>query len=154
MKFSITQYTDTGSEKKAVLVQNISDELQNFLKNKNYGEDIETFYISFLGVKTKTGFEDLYKAKKPNYVDYKLIKNRFTGLMMEIVKEYGYDIKFDHELYDEFVNSSDEESKKLLGREIIKSFSYLDKLPKKLKDFDKEKFKIDVENFFKEVGII
>ncbi|RMZ59697.1 hypothetical protein D1632_08720 [Chryseobacterium nematophagum] len=73
---------------------------------------------------------------------------------LETVKQYSYDIKFDNELYDDFVSSSDEESKKLLVRKILESFEHLDKLPKKVKDFDKEKFKSDVEQFFKEHDII
>lgn len=154
MEFAIIQYTDTKSYLKSNLVQEVSNNLQSLLKNKTYGTDIETFLIGFLAVKTKPGYEDWYKEKKPKYVDYKQSKNRITGETMEVVKNYGYDIKFDNELYDEFVNGTDEESKKLLAREILKSFIHLDKLPKKVKDFDKKKFKMDVENFFKEEGII
>jgi len=154
MEFTIVQYTDTKSYLKSNLVQEVSNNLQSLLKNKSYGTDIETFLIGFLAVKTKPGYEDWYKEKKPRYVDYKQSKNRITGETMEVVKNYGYDIKFDYELYDEFVNSTDEESKKLLARAILKSFIHLEKLPKKVKDFDKEKFKMDVENFFKEEGII
>lgn len=154
MKFAIVQYLDTKSEKKSHLIQDISNDIQEILKEKNYGDDIETFLIGFLGVKTKIGYEDWYKEKKPKYVDYKQTKNRFTGEMMEIIKEYGYDIKFDNELYDEFVNGTDEESKNLLARKILESFAHFDKLPKKIKDFDKEKFKVDVEEFFKEQKII
>jgi hypothetical protein len=154
MKFAIIQYTDTKSEKKSHLVQDISNNLQDFLKNKNYGEDIEVFLIGFLGVKTKPGYEDWYKEKKPRYVDYKQSKNRITGEMMEVIKNYSYDIKFDYELYDEFVDGTDEESRKLLAKKILESFEHLDKLPKKVKDFDKEKFKADVEKFFKEQGLL
>lgn len=154
MEFAIVQNTDTKSYLKSNLVQEISNDLQLLLKNKTYGADIQTFLIGFLAVKTKPGYEDWYKAKKPKYVDYKQSKNRITGELMEIFKNYGYDIKFDNELYDEFVQSSDEESKKLLAKEILKSFAYLDKLPKKVKDFDKEKFTVDIERFFRKKGLI
>ncbi|MPS72457.1 MAG: hypothetical protein E2590_04820 [Chryseobacterium sp.] len=154
MEFAITKELDTGTNKKTNLIQEISDNLKFFLKNKSYGEDIETFYIGFVGIKTKIGYEQFFKERKPRYVDYKQTKNRLTGEMMEIIKEYGYDIKFDNELYDEFVNGTDEESKNLLARKILESFAHFDKLPKKIKDFDKEKFKVDVEKFFKEQKII
>jgi len=154
MKFAITQELDAVTNKKANLIQSISNDLESFLKNKNYGSDIETFYIGFIGIKTKVGFDNYYKERSPKYIDYKQTKNRLTGIVIEISKEYSYDIKFDNELYDEFVNSSDEESKKLLARKILESFEHLDKLPKKIKDFDKEKFKADVEEFFKEQDLL
>lgn len=148
MEFGITQELDTGTNKKSNLIQEISDNLESFLKNKNYGKDVETFLIGFVGIRTKPGYEEWYKERKPKYIDYKVIKS-FTNQPIEIRKKYGYDIKFDYELYDEFVNGTEEESSKLLARKILDSFSHLDKLPKKIKDFDKEKFKSDVEEFFK-----
>lgn len=154
MEFAITKELDTGTNKKTNLIQEISDNLEFFLKNKSYGEDIGTFYIGFVGVKTKIGYEHFFKERKPKYIDYRLTKNRLTGLPLETIKQYGYDIKFDHELYDEFVNGTDEESKKLLARKILESFAHFDKLPKKIKDFDKEKFKADVEEFFKEQDLL
>ncbi|TLX23342.1 hypothetical protein FE904_22370 [Chryseobacterium indologenes] len=154
MNFAIVQHTDTNSNEKSDIVQNISNNLEELLKNKSYGSDIETFLIGFLCVKTKSGYEDWYKENKPKYIDYKKTKNRLTGEVMEIVKKYGYDIKFDYELYDEFVNASDEDSKSIFVKKLLESFSHLDKLPKKVQDFDKERFKTDVEDFFKEKGVI
>jgi len=154
MEFAITKELDIKSYEKSTLIQEVSDDLGSYLKNRNYGDDIGVFLIGFVGVKTKPGYEDWYKERKPRYVDYKQIKNRLTGLVMETIKEYSYDIKFDNELYDKFVNSSDEDSKKLLVEKILESFLHLDKLPKKVKDFDKEKFKTDVEKFFREQGLI
>ncbi|WP_312555286.1 hypothetical protein [Empedobacter brevis] len=154
MEFGITQELDTGTNKKSNLIQDISDNLESFLKNKNYGEDVETFLIGFVGVKTKPGYEEWYKERKPKYIDYRLTKSRLTGLPLETIKQYSYDIKFDYELYDEFVNGTEEESSKLLARKILESFSHLDKLPKKIKDFDKDKFKSDVEEFFKSNNLL
>lgn len=154
MEFAITKELDIKSYEKSTLIQEVSDDLGSYLKNRNYGDDIGVFLIGFVGVKTKPGYEDWYKERKPRYVDYKQSKNRLTGLVMETIKEYSYDIKFDNELYDKFVNSSDEDSKKLLVEKILESFLHLDKLPKKVKDFDKEKFKTDVEKFFREQGLI
>ena len=154
MKFAITQEVDTKSGKKSDIIQQLSDDLENYLKDKNYGSDIETFLIGFIGIKTKPGYEEWYKERKPKYTAYKASKNRITGLPMEIIKSYSYDIKFDYDLYDEFVEASDENSKKILVIKILDSFTHLDKLSKKIKDFDKDKFKKDVEKFFQEQGII
>lgn len=154
MEFGITQEVDNKSGDKSYLVQKISDNLENFLKNRSYGEDVETFLIGFVAIKTKPGYEEWYKERKPKYIDYRLTKSRLTGLPLETIKQYSYDIKFDYELYDEFVNGTEEESSKLLARKILDSFSHLDKLPKKIKDFDKEKFKSDVEEFFKSNNLL
>lgn len=154
MEFGITQEVDNKSGDKSYLVQKISDNLENFLKNRSYGEDVETFLIGFVAIKTKPGYEEWYKERKPKYIDYRLTKSRLTGLPLETIKQYSYDIKFDYELYDEFVNGTEEESCKLLARKILDSFSHLDKLPKKIKDFDKEKFKSDVEEFFKSNNLL
>ncbi|WP_333889144.1 hypothetical protein [Sphingobacterium siyangense] len=154
MKFAITQEVDNRAYNKSFLVQDLSNSIQNHVQNINYGQDVETFYIGFVAVKTKIGYEHFFKERKPRYVDYKVTKDRLTGLPLETIKQYSYDIKFDNELYDEFVNSSDEESKKILAREILVSFKHLDKLPKKIRDFDKEKLKADVEQFFKKQDLI
>lgn len=153
MEFGITQEVDNKSGDKSYLVQKVSDNLETFLKNRSYGEDVETFLIGFVAIKTKPGYEEWYKERKPKYIDYKVIKS-FTNQPIEIRKKYGYDIKFDYELYDEFVNGTEEESSKLLARKILESFSHLDKLPKKIKDFDKDKFKSDVEEFFESQNLI
>lgn len=154
MEFGITQEVDNKSGDKSYLVQKVSDNLETFLKNRSYGEDVETFLIGFVGIKTKPGYEEWYKERKPKYIDYRLTKSRLTGLPLETIKQYSYDIKFDYELYDEFVNGTEEESSKLLARKILESFSHLDKLPKKIKDFDKDKFKSDLEEFFKSQNLI
>jgi len=154
MKFGITQELDNRSNAKSNLINEISDNLESFLIHKNYGADIETFLIGFVGIKTKPGYEEWYKERKPRYIDHKLTKSRLTGLPLETFKQYSYDIKFDYDLYDEFVTSSDEESKKLLARKILDSFVHLDKLSKKVVDFDKEKFKSDVEQFFIEQDLL
>ncbi|WP_183147915.1 hypothetical protein [Chryseobacterium nematophagum] len=58
MEFGITQELDNKSNTKSNLVQDISNNLESFLKNKNYGSDIETFLIGFVAIKTKPGYED------------------------------------------------------------------------------------------------
>ncbi|MBY0067110.1 MULTISPECIES: hypothetical protein [Empedobacter] len=154
MEFDIILESDNKSYEKKKSIDFISQSLAGFLKNRSYGEDVETFLIGFVAIKTKPGYEEWYKERKPKYIDYRLTKSRLTGLPLETIKQYSYDIKFDYELYDEFVNGTEEESSKLLARKILDSFSHLDKLPKKIKDFDKDKFKSDVEEFFKSNNLL
>jgi hypothetical protein len=56
---------------------------------------------------------------------------------------------FNSDEYEEFISVSDEESKKILENKIIESLENLDKLPKKVKDFDKKTFKNDLLVFLK-----
>lgn len=75
------------------------------------------------------------------------MKNRLTGESMEIDKEYSYDIKFDYELYDQFVEFSDKQSEKLLIQKLLESLKHFDNLPKQVEDFDVKRFKEDLSNY-------
>ena len=59
------------------------------------------------------------------------------------------EFNFNSDEYEEFISVSDEESKKILENKIIESLENLDKLPKKVKDFDKKTFKNDLLVFLK-----
>jgi hypothetical protein len=59
------------------------------------------------------------------------------------------EFNFNADEYEEFISVSDEESKKILENKIIESLENLDKLPKKVKDFDKKRFKNDLLVFLK-----
>ena len=144
MKFKISQELDSISNLKAPLIERISNKLELFLINKNYGNDIETFYIGFIAVNTKNGLKKLFKERKPKYIRYKEIKSRLTGEIIIVSKEYSFDIKFDDKLYDDFVNTTNELSEKIFITKLIESFKNLDKLPKEIIDFDIKKFKQDV----------
>ena len=60
------------------------------------------------------------------------------------------EFNFNADEYEEFISVSDEESKKILENKIIESLENLDKLPKKVKDFDKKTFKNDLLVFLYE----
>ena len=46
--------------------------------------------IGAIIVKTKSGYEDWFKMRKPKYIDYKKTKNRLTGEEMEIIKSFSF----------------------------------------------------------------
>ena len=71
----------------------------------------------------------------------------------EIIQDrvFSYDVKLD---YEDFKNQSDEQNEQTLASEIMESLSNLDKLPKKVKDFDKERFKKDMEAFFEAQNLL
>lgn len=154
MNISISLTMDPMANHKSRIVVSISEELKAFFAGKFYGEDIQSYIIGFTCVLPPEGFEHLFKKKKPVYVDDKTTKNKFTGEPHRMFKLFIDSIDLDSTEYTDFVDSSDEESKKILAKKILESLENLDKLPKKVKDFDKERFKQDMEHFFKEHDLL
>lgn len=154
MKVIITLEIDRDAERQSYLINYLSKDLEGYFDDRNYGQDLQTLFIGCICIKTKPGYEEWYKKRKPKYIEYKKSKSRITGQEIEIIKTYSYDIKIDNDDYDEFISVSDEDCKKILAREILQSLSYLDLLTKKIKDFDNEKFKEDMRVFFDEYYLI
>ena len=59
-------------------------------------------------------------------------------------KRFVIEILFSKDVYDEFKLADEEQSKKIIARESLNALILLDKIPKKLKDFNKERFRADV----------
>lgn len=150
----IVNEIDAKLDYKLPIIESFSNEINTEFKNKNYGSSIENFILICILVKTKPGYEAWYIPRKPKYIESKIYKNKLTGQELEIKRQYTIEFKIDYELYDEFAVATEELSKKILANKILESFSHLDKLSKKIDDFDKDKFKKDVEKFFQEQGII
>ena len=145
MKFNLSLIMDAGSKHKSDLVIDLQKKILFFFEGRSYGSDLESYIIGFTSVLTPPGFEHLFKAKKPLYVRDKTTKNRFTGEMQRMVKLFLDDIVLTSDEYEGFVSGNDYDSIELLKTRILESLSNLDKLPKAVKDFDKEKFKMDMK---------
>lgn len=154
MNISISLIMDPLAKHKSNIIVSMSQELKAFFADRFYGEDIQDYSIGFTCVLPPEGFEHLFKKKKPAYVDDKTTKNKFTGEPHRMFKLFLDSIDLDSREYADFVDSSDEESRKILARKILESLENLDKLPKKVKDFDKERFKQDMEEFFREQNLL
>ncbi|RKR09273.1 hypothetical protein C8C83_0893 [Flavobacterium sp. 90] len=154
MKVRISLRTDSGAEHKINLINSLIDSLEVYFASKNYGSDIEDILIGLTCAYVSEGFEHLFKMYPTKYVDFKIIKNKYTGESIELNKHFHYSVKLDNEEYNSFINESDEESRKILAVMIIKSLSNLDGLPKKVKNFDKERFKNDTLSFFEKEVLI
>ena len=143
MEFRISQESNLEGQKASIVLQ-LSVALNTYFASRNYGNSIKSYLIGLICVKPE--FETFFKIRKPKYLESETIKS-LDGSNMEIENVYGYDVAVD---YNAFVNVSDDESWKLLAREIEESLSNLDKLPMKIKDFDKKRFKSDLKIFFKQ----
>jgi len=145
MKFSISLTTDNRSQDKSDLIIDLSNKLAKFFEERTYGEDIQNYIIGFTCVFTPEGFRNLFKKKKPTYVSDKTSINRFTGEKIRLFKLFIDNITIEEGEYEDFVSGNDYDCLELLKTKILESLSNLDKLPKAVKDFDKEKFKIDMK---------
>lgn len=154
MNFNIEISIEEEAIKKNIVIISLEKELNNYINHKNYGKDVETFTIRLNCINPPKGFEHLFKLLPPKYIDFKIVKNIHTGEYQEFRKHFFLSINIIGDNYEKFISSTDEESKKILAREVLKSFVHLDKLPKKIKDFDKEKFKADVEKFFRQQNLL
>jgi len=147
MDFSLTQESNLEGDKNIQFIE-LSNNLKDYFSNKNYGTELNLFLIGVICVKPE--FESFFKVRKPRYKAVDRIK-LLDGNVTELTGVYGYDIKLN---FEEFVSATETESKKILAQEILNSLSNLDKLPKKVKDFDKERFKSDMEQFFKSENLL
>jgi Immunity protein 44 len=150
MNFGISLEFDADAYVKSKIVRSLSDNIKDYLKGKNYGEVIQHFFIGCICIKTRPGYEKWYKARKPRYKETDNIK-LLDGSVKELIGVFTYDIKLD---YEKFVNSSDNDSEKLIVLELLNSFSNFDSLPKKVKNFDKNSLKSDLEYYFKQQNLI
>ncbi len=150
MNFGITQEIDAEASAKSNIIISFSESLEDFLANKDYGNDIRNFFIGCICVMERPGYEDWFKVRKPRYQTISKVK-LLDGSIREQNGVFTYDIKLD---FDMFVSATEEESKRILALEILNSLSNLDALPKKVKNFDKERFKSDIEAFFKSEKLI
>lgn len=149
MKLALAQYTSREVDKETQFITSFSDTLEAYFHNKVYGEDINEIVIGVICV--SEGFEQFFKPKKPKYTkEKKSIKSE--GFEYEIEKCLEYSINID---FNEFKNANDElQRKKILSRDILLSIDNLDLIKKKIKHFNWEQFKRDLETYFKEKNLI
>lgn len=147
MKISIAITTDIEASKKSSLVYRLSENLRKEFYNLNYGNDLQEILIGFKCTFPPEGFEKFEKIEKPFYVDYKEINNVHTGEKMVLNKYFYYQFKIERNDYKDFVNGDDFESMKILISNLIASLENFNKLPKKVKKFEVNNFKSDLEDF-------
>jgi hypothetical protein len=145
--------SDIEASHKLEVVESLSNQFASFFERKDYGSGVKSILIICILVKTKPGYEDWFKVRRPKFTEYKLLENKITGYKKVIEKEFAYEIRIDHNDFDEFISQYDKVSKKILALRVLDSLSNLDKLPKKVKDFDKERFNADIQDFFQKQGL-
>jgi len=135
-------------QNKSDLIYQLSIGLKSFFKERMYGNDIKMYTIGIVCVAPQ--FDQFFTTKKPKYIKGKKTIHP-EGMPFTVEDSLEYDVKLD---FETFKNGTEEENKRLLAKEILSSLSVLDTMKSKIKDFDAEKFKADLENYFKEKGLV
>ncbi|WP_026714007.1 hypothetical protein [Flavobacterium daejeonense] len=148
MKIALAIYTSAEIKKETGFLIDFSDDLEEYFLKKKYGNDLIDIIIGVICVSPI--FEHFFKIRRPIYTKEKKEINS-EGFEYIIEKCLEYDIKLD---FDIFKNYSEIETKKYLAKEIINSLSVFDLMKSKIKNFDSEKFKQDLESYFREKGLI
>jgi len=132
----------------------ITEILNNFLCKMDYGKDILSYQIICICVRTRPGYEDWFKARKPKYITSEIIENEFTSEKTEIKNQFIQEIKLDNAGYEYLISCSKEESHKYLIAEILRSIDDLRNMPKKIKNFDKGNLISDLKRYCKEKELV
>ncbi|MEQ1922402.1 MAG: Imm44 family immunity protein [Pyrinomonadaceae bacterium] len=147
MKFALTVEASEGVADKTRLINDLSDNLSTFLLGKEYGNDVIQMYIRIICVAPE--FEWFSTVRKPRYKFYET----HVRDGVEIVEDrlFSFSRKID---YEKFRIQSDDQNVRMLADEIAQSLANLESLPKKVKDFDKKRFRDDLQMFLKNVRYV
>lgn len=146
MHFSIALTMDTRAGGKSHILANLSTYMKAFFKDRDYGADLLNYTLGFTSVLAPEGFGHFFEKKKPLYVSDRTTKNRFTGEQHHMYRLFIDNIVIEPDEYEDFVSGTDLHSLEIVKAKILESLFNLDRLPKMVKDFDKERFRVDMEN--------
>lgn len=148
MNFSIALYTSREIVNKSNLIISLSNAIKEYFENKSYGVDLKSIIVGLICVSPQS--EAFFKQRKPKYnKEKKSVKSE--GFEYENEKYLEYDLKID---FQSFKNADEEEARKILAREILASLSVFEKMKSKITDFDMNRFKADLEEYFKSRSLI
>ena len=122
-------------------VKELSDEANTLIASNYYGESIETMLIGIIAVEPI--YDAFAKPRRPRYTEHKETM-AFGSILIVTHKTLEIEIKMD---YEQILIAEDENLRKLVATEVLNALHVL-KLPKKVIDFDKERFVADLEKFF------
>lgn len=151
MKFGISLKIDEPAKLRSSLIHSLDQQLRTYFSPRDYGKDIQDYVLLIICVGKAS--DQLFPTNKPTYVDHKVSKNRFTGVPVEMNKLFMNEVKLDQSEYAYFLQAEDKDAQKLLAKKILQSLGDLDTLPRKVRDFDKLRFKNDMEEFFRQYSL-
>lgn len=109
---------------------------------------MKNYTIDLRCVNIPEGYEHLFKEYKSSFTEDKILKNKFTGENHRMYRLFVDHITLKPQEYEQLISSSDLSSLDVIRNRVLASLVHLDTLPKMVKDFDKERFKSDMADFF------
>lgn len=124
------------------IITSLNDEIQELVKDKQYGEDISELYIGVVSVSPQ--FAQFFKPQPPKYT--KGNKSHVVdGVKYNTHNSFEYDITLDFE----GLKSADEPlARRMIADSMLSSFDVF----KKFKNFNSGQFRSDLEGLFKSKG--
>ena len=131
---------EKGVSKRQAITE-LSDAANNLVASNDYGESIEKMLVGLIVV--EPAYDDFSKPRRPRYTEHKETM-AFGPISIVINKTLEIEIKLD---YGQVLASEDEELKRIVASEVLNTFQNL-KVPKKVTDFDKDRFVADIDGLF------
>ena len=122
-------------------IKEMSDAVNNLVASNDYGESIEKMLVGLIVVEPV--YDDFSKPRRPRYTEHKETK-AFGSIPIVIHKTLEIEIKLD---YGQVLASEEEELKRIVASEVLNALHNL-KVPKKVTDFDKDRFVADIDRLF------
>lgn len=125
-------------------INEVSEACKNFVASNYYGESIEKILIGLIAVEPI--YDAFAKPRRPRYTEHKETM-AFGSIPIVTHKTLEIEIKLD---FEQFLIADDKELQKMVSIEVLKTLHSL-KLPKKVTDFNKERFVADLDNLFNQL---
>lgn len=147
MIFGVAVNASIDIKNKTYIIHDLFNDLSIYFSEKKYGKDINEIIVGITCIAPE--FERFHLNKKPCYISYK--EYFIDGIKIVEEKLFTYSFSVDYEC---FKGSSEMENRRNIAYEIIESLENLEKIPKKVKDFNREKFKSDLKIFLNSQGLL
>lgn len=150
MKFGLAIIITPELDGQSRIIQSLSDDLREYLHDKQYGSSIKSYTIGVHCENIPLGFEKFSILPKPKYTKGRK-EVKFEGIPFILEDNFACSIRLDFEM---FKNAGKSDAEKILANEIINSLNIPDKMKSKIKDFDMSAFQRDIEQYFKSKKLI
>ena len=141
--FSFTSIPWEKGENKDQILREMNETISKFVSERDYGESIETILIGLLA--NDPIYDAFSKPHRPRYTEHKETK-AFGSIPIVIHKSLELEIKLN---YEQVLAAEGKEFIEMIALEVLNLFHGM-KLPKKVTDFDRDRFVADMDKLFHE----
>ncbi len=132
------------SVSKRQAIKEVSEAANNLVASNDYGDSIEKMLVGLIVVEPV--YDDFSKPRRPRYTEHKETM-AFGSIPIVIHKTLDIEIKLN---YEQVLAAEGEELKRIVASEVLNTFQNL-KVPKKVTDFDKDRFVADIGGLFRQM---